>query len=132
MCNVPVTFGGGSWMQNAFEPGCIDGLNSPCDSHQAYHLPSIERGSKLFASSIGGRIDKPRIITERSAPPGARRSGRFCFGKLRLVGRRADRLGVGHAVEHAGGVVFQHRKPAGDEDRLEPVRQRLFRVHFDD
>src|SRR6266567_5530288 len=53
MCNVPVTFGGGSWMQNAFAPVCIDGLNSPCDSHQAYHLPSIERGSKLFASSMG-------------------------------------------------------------------------------
>jgi len=29
------------------------GLNSPCDSQYAYHLPSIVRGSKLFASSIG-------------------------------------------------------------------------------
>jgi hypothetical protein len=28
-------------------------LNSPCDSQYVYHLPSIERGSKLFASSIG-------------------------------------------------------------------------------
>jgi hypothetical protein len=26
---VPVTFGGGSWMQNGVVPGRIDGLNKP-------------------------------------------------------------------------------------------------------
>src|SRR5260370_16175053 len=100
MCSVPVTFGGGSWMQNAFAPGCIDGLNSPCDSHQAYHLPSIERGSKLFASSIGGVFNKPRIIAERSTPPWARRPGAILL-RADLVRDRADGLGVGHAVQHA-------------------------------
>ena len=53
MCSVPVTFGGGSWMQYAGTFSRSAGLNSPCDSQYAYHLPSIVRGSKLFASSIG-------------------------------------------------------------------------------
>jgi hypothetical protein len=29
MCSVPVTFGGGSWMQNDVVPGRIDGLHRP-------------------------------------------------------------------------------------------------------
>ena len=52
MCSVPVTFGGGSWMQNAGAPGFIDGLNQPRDSHSGYHFASTACGSKLFASSM--------------------------------------------------------------------------------
>ncbi len=32
MCSVPVTFGGGSWMQKGSVPLRMDGLNNPCDS----------------------------------------------------------------------------------------------------
>ncbi len=53
MCSVPVTFGGGSAMQYAGTSSRSEGLNSPFASQKGYHLASIARGSKLFASSIG-------------------------------------------------------------------------------
>ena len=53
MCSVPVTFGGGSWMQNGAAPSRIDGRKSPRDSQKGYHFASMAWGSKLLASSIG-------------------------------------------------------------------------------
>src|SRR3982750_231077 len=53
MCRVPVTFGGGNWMQKAGASLRIEGLNKPFDSQNGYHFRSIARGSKLFASSMG-------------------------------------------------------------------------------
>src|SRR5215468_6823460 len=58
MCSVPVTFGGGSWMQKGAAFGSIEGLNSPFDSQYAYHLASIARGSKVLASCMKEAIDR--------------------------------------------------------------------------
>jgi hypothetical protein len=49
---VPVTFGGGSWMQNGAVPGRIDGLNKPWPSQYGYHFASMARGSKLLPKVI--------------------------------------------------------------------------------
>ncbi len=54
MCSVPVTLGGGSWMQNGAASGRIEGLNMPFDSQNGYHFASMAWGSKLLASSMGG------------------------------------------------------------------------------
>src|SRR5258705_13807996 len=53
MCNVPVTLGGGIWMQNGGAPGANEGLKYPRDSHSGYHFASMAWGSKVFASSMG-------------------------------------------------------------------------------
>ncbi len=53
MCSVPVTFGGGSWMQNGGAPGAHEGLKYPRDSQIGYHLSSMACGSKVLASSMG-------------------------------------------------------------------------------
>src|SRR5688572_8841107 len=57
MCNVPVTFGGGSMI--VYAGPWPDGLNRPLASHQAYHLVSKLAGSKLFSMAFksGGLED---------------------------------------------------------------------------
>src|SRR5690606_7378841 len=50
MCRVPVTFGGGSWMQKAGRSWLRPAANRPRDSHSRYHSDSIAWGSKLLAS----------------------------------------------------------------------------------
>ena len=54
MCSVPVTFGGGSWMQNGGASAFSDGRKQPLASQIGYHLASMASGSKLFASSMVG------------------------------------------------------------------------------
>jgi len=54
MCSVPVTFGGGSWMQYGSRSGRSDGSKYPRDSHSGYHYASTACGSKLFGSSMNG------------------------------------------------------------------------------
>src|SRR6266536_245980 len=98
MCSVPVTFGGGSWMQYEGASSRSDGLNSPWDSQYAYHLPSIVRGSKLFASSIGETVSKPRIIADGRGAPWRDAPRVGCGDREELALRRRDGLGVGHAV----------------------------------
>src|SRR5688572_29546122 len=55
MCSVPVTFGGGSWMEYAGLSLEGSAANQPADSQRAYHLPSTARGSKLLSSGMLGR-----------------------------------------------------------------------------
>ena len=66
MCSVPVTFGGGNWMQKAGAPARIDGLNRPLLSQYEYHRVSIARGSKLLASSIGEGVLNGRVRPGKS------------------------------------------------------------------
>src|SRR6185437_9235965 len=51
MCNVPVTFGGGSRMQ--YGSPLPDGWNAPLASQRSYHFDSIWAGSKLFSIGVG-------------------------------------------------------------------------------
>src|SRR4051794_35699821 len=51
MCSVPVTFGGGSWMQYGAPSPC--GANTPAASQRAYHLDSRGLGSKLLSMIVG-------------------------------------------------------------------------------
>src|SRR5258705_9024959 len=61
MCNVPVTLGGGIWMQNGGAPGANEGSKYPRDSHTGYHFASMAWGSKVFASSMGAPLDASRV-----------------------------------------------------------------------
>src|SRR3989304_10620225 len=56
MCSVPVTLGGGSWMQyaGASRPGRA--ANQPADPHRAYQRLSTACGSKLLSNAISGLI----------------------------------------------------------------------------
>src|SRR4029450_4653268 len=65
MCSVPVTFGGGSWMQYGGAPGFQLGLKSPRDSHIGYHFSSIACGSKLLASSDMKSLGELQEMTRR-------------------------------------------------------------------
>ncbi len=82
MCSVPVTFGGGSWMQNAGAPGAWLGLKSPRASQSGYHFASMAWGSKLLASSMtpraarGRGLQKLEIIAESAGASARPRSGR--------------------------------------------------------
>ena len=62
MCSVPVTFGGGSWIENAGASGRVPAAKWPRDSHSRYQNASMPAGSKLFASAsvaLGAAFDEP-------------------------------------------------------------------------
>ena len=69
MCSVPVTLGGGSWMQNGRARGASTALNQPRDSHNGYQCASMAWGSKLLASSMEERRRAPEQKREIIAEP---------------------------------------------------------------
>src|SRR2546421_12161894 len=52
MCSVPVTLGGGSWIENEGRDSSKPALKQPRASQKGYQRDSMPRGSKLFASSM--------------------------------------------------------------------------------
>src|SRR3990172_773394 len=68
MCSTPVTFGGGSWMQNAGLPGAAPAAKRPDSSQRRYQRRSIAAGSKLFASTYPVfRCERARAIDAATA-----------------------------------------------------------------
>src|SRR5947209_18678607 len=51
MCSVPVTFGGGSWIEKEGFDVSKPALKYPRDSQTGYQRDSMSCGSKAFASS---------------------------------------------------------------------------------
>ena len=90
-------------MQNGGAPSFIEGLNKPRDSQNEYHFCSIERGSKLFASSMAEQWAQTANYSglrpcSRAPTPGPAASGIIWWEKRpvprRSCGRarRLDRL----------------------------------------
>src|SRR5579862_850888 len=52
MCSVPVTLGGGSWIENDCFDASKPALKYPFDSQKGYQRDSMPLGSKAFASSM--------------------------------------------------------------------------------
>ena len=52
MCSVPVTFGGGSWMQYEGLDGSSVGAQAPLASHSGAQCDSMAAGSKDLGSSL--------------------------------------------------------------------------------
>src|SRR5579862_9054815 len=105
MCSVPVTFGGGSWMQYGAPP-FHDGLNAPLDSHRGYHFASMAWGSKLLASSMTSRRKgELSIIADAFGHPPARSA--CCERATRSVARRevADRTHPELLLDRLGDVL---------------------------
>src|SRR5512138_1829911 len=55
MCSVPVTFGGGSWIENDGRPGSCVGSYTPLASQRGAQRASMAAGSKDFARSVMAR-----------------------------------------------------------------------------
>src|SRR4026207_88860 len=115
MCSVPVTFGGGSWMQYAGLSLEESAANQPEDSQRAYHLPSTARGSKLLSSGMSGAGGAPAAAARRVQPRLAHRTPHDIVDLWRdlaqhlaldLVGERAcagfEHVGSVLAVDHLG------------------------------
>ena len=92
MCSVPVTLGGGSWMQNDGRAGSSVGAKAPLASQTGAQRASMAAGSKDLASSDMERCDKAR----RFDTPG------------RVNGQGAGRVSI------VGGALFGAAAFQGD------------------
>jgi hypothetical protein len=52
MCSVPVTLGGGSWIENEGRAGSSVGWKAPAAAHTGPHRASMAAGSKDLARSV--------------------------------------------------------------------------------
>src|SRR5512138_1508579 len=79
MCSVPVTLGGGSWMQNEGLDGSVEGAKYPRFSHSARQNCSISDGSYDLANSmISKGLLRNLPLYGRTQPENRRVAANFC------------------------------------------------------
>src|SRR3954463_338913 len=95
MWSVPVTLGGGSWIENEGFASSKPALKYPRDSHSGYQRDSMSWGSKAFASSIAS-FYLPRLQRRRDRV--ADRVGELLVETAQRA--RPRRLHLGHQLLH--------------------------------
>src|SRR5436190_15120776 len=106
-CSAPVTFGGGSTMQNGSRPGLGSEWNRPRSSHVAYHFASVPRGSYWGGMSVRGSVVsiEPFDAIEDFGEGRARLSGAGAARLRRRAHGASDRAGAWSSHDSRGTAV---------------------------